>query len=373
MKTIRVCHVTSVHPWNDARIFHKECISLVQSGYHVFLVAYDVSEVVVAGVHLINAGRKPASRVMRIFLSWYRFAKIMKKLDPHIIHIHDPELLPVGFIFRKSGRKLIFDIHENIPDQIMLKRYIPSLLRRFVSYIYKFLERKFLRYFDYCVAAVPFIRMDYEKRGYKVVEVQNFPRVEEFALIEHNWNEKGRAICYVGLLDQSRGANILLKLMDRMPDWTLYIAGTVTDKFLLDTIKKHPSIHYLGVLRRTELPMLFSKCVAGLVLFEPLPKYEVSLPIKMFEYMAAGLPVVATGFDYWKQFLYYDDGSRAGILVNVQNMDEVIKSIQHLWENRAVSMWMGQAGRKAVQQMFHWKMEERKLLQVYSKLCETYV
>ena len=62
---IKVCHMTSAHPAEDIRIFHKECVSLARAGYEVYLVergaSYEKN-----GVHIVGVGEIPKSRRKRM-------------------------------------------------------------------------------------------------------------------------------------------------------------------------------------------------------------------------------------------------------------------------------------------------------------------
>lgn len=362
MNNIKVCHVTSVHRWNDVRIFNKESISHARAGYEVSIIAYSAPVGYVAGVNIISAGKIPKNRILRIAFSWLKFYFLTIKYDFQIFHIHDPELLLLGFLLKKKGRKVIFDIHENIVDQIMLKSYIPYPLRKFVAWMYSLFERVLLPSYDFLIAAVPQISQMYKRKNYRVIDVQNLPRVEEFTSITHNWSDKGKTLCYVGHLNNSRGAELMFKLLDKLQGWTLYLAGPISEKNLLNKIHNYNSILYLGILNRTELASLFSKSIAGLILFERHKKYEYSMPIKMFEYMAAALPVIATYFPYWEKFIAEP---QAGFLIDVDNVEEIAKIIEHLWQNKAEAEKIGLNGRKSVISKFNWSQEEKKLLNIY--------
>lgn len=362
MNNIKVCHVTSVHRWNDVRIYYKESLSHARAGYEVSILAYDAPVDCVEGVNIISAGKMPQNRILRIAISWLKFYFLAVKYDFQIFHIHDPELLPLGFLLKKKGRKVIFDIHENIIDQIMLKSYIPYPIRKFVTWIYSLFERVLLPSYDFLIAAVPQISQMYKRKNYRVIDVQNLPRVEEFTSITHNWSEKEKILCYVGHLNSSRGAELMFKLMDKLPGWTLYLAGPVSEKNLLHKFKVHNSIRYLGILNRTEIASLFSKSIAGLLLFERHKKFEYSMPIKMFEYMAAALPVIATYFPYWEKFIVE---TQAGFLVDIDNVEEIAGIIEYLWQNKAEAEKIGLNGRKSVISKFNWSEEEKKLLNIY--------
>ena len=107
---IKVCHMTSAHEEEDIRIFRKECVSLAEAGYDVYLVergeSYEKN-----GVHIVGVGEIPAGRLKRMTQGAKKVYAAAKALDADIYHFHDPELLPYGLKLKKAGKKVIFDSH----------------------------------------------------------------------------------------------------------------------------------------------------------------------------------------------------------------------------------------------------------------------
>lgn len=90
---IRVCHMTSAHsPW-DTRIFHKECVSLAQAGYEVYLIQRGESHEQ-AGIHVIGVGQPTGGRLSRMTAFSKKVYETALALDADIYHFHDPELIP---------------------------------------------------------------------------------------------------------------------------------------------------------------------------------------------------------------------------------------------------------------------------------------
>ena len=88
-------------------------------------------------------------------------------------------------------------------------------------------------------------------------------------------------------------------------------------------------------------------------------------PIKMFEYMAAGLPFVASDFPLWKKIV---DEEGCGICVEPSDAAAVSRVCSSLLDNPSLAQEMGKKGRQLVMQKYNWSVEEHKLLDLYKNL-----
>ena len=231
-----------------------------------------------------------------------------------IVHFHDPELIPIGLLLKLSGRRVVYDVHEDLPTQIKAKDWISPPLRRVVAGMARTAEWIGARAFDGIVAATPEIASNFPAN--KTVTVQNFPIIEEFAQEAVTpYSERGRKIAYVGGISQIRGAlemSQAMALVGERLDAVLELAGPVSSTDLLEALERSPAwsrVNYHGVLPRDAVAQLLGSARVGLVTLHPLQNYRVSFPVKMFEYMAAGLPVIASDFPLWRSIV---EGASAG-------------------------------------------------------------
>ena len=121
----------------------------------------------------------------------------------------------------------------------------------------------------------------------------------------------------------------------------------------------------LGFLDRETVKKTLMKSIAGLVVLEPTRSYLDSIPVKMFEYMAAGIPVIASDFEYWKELIIKED---CALFVDPLDSEQIAMAIKRLCGNRILASQMGERGRKAVLEKFNWNKEEEKLLKFYQEL-----
>ena len=99
-------------------------------------------------------------------------------------------------------------------------------------------------------------------------------------------------------------------------------------------------------------------------MLHPIPNYVNSLPVKMFEYMAAGIPVVASDFPLWKEIV---SGANCGVTVDPRDPTQIAKKIEQLVENTDLAHRMGQAGRQAVETIYQWHHEWERLHRLYTR------
>jgi glycosyltransferase involved in cell wall biosynthesis len=113
---------------------------------------------------------------------------------------------------------------------------------------------------------------------------------------------------------------------------------------------------------------VLGRSVAGLVTFHPLPNHIDAQPNKMFEYMSAGIPVIASDFPLWREIIA---GNQCGLCVDPNNPTAIAAAIQYLVLHPHEARRMGENGRKAVLDRYNWSAEEQKLFRLYEDILAT--
>ena len=155
---IKVCHITTVHPAKDVRIFYKECVSLANAGFDVTLLVLNGVSEQAQGVNIIGIQHPFKGRIDRIRNAPQIALIAAKKVDAAIYHFHDPEFLRVALQLKKIGKKVIYDVHEDVPRQILAKYWIPPILRQLTSFVFEKFENYVASRLDNIVTATPFIK-----------------------------------------------------------------------------------------------------------------------------------------------------------------------------------------------------------------------
>ncbi len=360
----KVCHISTVHSRYDVRIFHKECKSL-KPFYDVSLVIADgLGDEIAGGIKIFDIGLRQTSRLKRARIDSKKALQKALELDCDLYHFHDPELIFTGLKLKKAGKKVIYDVHEDLPRQIAGKPYLKDFVKPPLSRLVEWQENKAARKFDFICCATPYITERFRKINPNSIDINNFPILGELHKAHTN---KENTVCYLGGITEERGIiNIVKSLKDI--NTRLVLAGPVDNNNYLEEMKSLPEwnkVDFLGLVDRSELADIMAKSIAGLVTFLPLPNHINAQPNKMFEYMSARLPVIASDFKLWKEII---DSNNCGLTVNPLNTKEISDAIKQLTENPDKAKQMGENGQKAVMEKYNWDNEEKKLLDVYSKL-----
>lgn len=124
-------------------------------------------------------------------------------------------------------------------------------------------------------------------------------------------------------------------------------------------------VRFIGRISRAEVNDLYGSARAGIVIYQPAENHYEAQPVKMFEYMAAGLPVIASNFPFWKKIV---EDTKCGICVNPQDAQEVRAACEKLLSDPKAAQEMGKNGRQAVLACYSWESEEKKLMDLYNSL-----
>ena len=365
----KICHLTSVHPVHDIRIFHKECKTLLRAGYRVTLIAPYDREEEVDGVR-IRALPKPKSRVERMTQTQLQLYKEARMQDADIFHFHDLELLPAGLLLKLRGKRVIYDVHEDYSQALLSREWIPSWLRRRVAQVVTLGEWLGSKFFDGVVAATPHIARRFPP--IKTVTVQNFPFLNQSkrnTAIPYHQREK--IIAYVGVVSALRGAKEMVETMALLPrrlNVRLKIAGIFNPVGSEDEARRSPGwewVDFLGWQRHEDAIAMLGNARMGLVLFHPVPNHTEAQPNKLFEYMSVGIPVIASDFPLWRRVV---EQTHCGLLVDPLNPKAIAEAIQWLLEHPAEAEEMGERGQKAVREQYNWDAEAHKLLKFYERI-----
>ena len=368
MRDLDIVHVSSAHPWTDNRVHLREAASAARAGYRVGLIAVDSSvSVPETGVRVIRLlPRRP--RLARMILNGLDAVGEAIRSGAPVVHLHDPELAWAVPVLRLLRRSVVFDAHEDLPDQVVSKAYIGPVSRtalRGVALIVVAVERRASR----VVAATAAIAERYDAS--RTVIVQNFPRLRPVEASAGSVLERPARVVFIGALDVARGGHTLAEVpvSAAFPAaWRLDLAGTITNVSLrerFDDLARRGVVTQHGHVSPAAARDLLLEARVGIVTFHPTEAHLNALPTKMFEYMAAGLAVIVSDFPLWRSLLepfdcatFVDPTDPVAIARAVAAYDASPERLERHGANAA----------RAARDVFNWTSEEAALLEMYHAL-----
>ncbi len=362
----RVCHITTVHPVDDHRILHKECASLSEAGYDVTLIAPHDRDGVLRGVR-VRALRAPArnrlERMLRRPEAAYRAAL---DVDAELYHFHDPDFLPYGVRLARAGRRVVYDAHEDVAVQVRHKDWIPSRARTHVAQAAAALEAACVGRIDAVVSPSASALHRLRTRQPRTVLVANYPRLEATPA-PAPWDRRRRAACYVGGITRVRGAHELVDAMSHVQA-ELILAGAMWPPALRGELERSagwPRVRYLGRVDHERVTDVLAQSKVGVIPLHPHPAYRDALPVKLFEYLAAGLPVISIDVPRWREVL---DAHDCGVCVPFGSPPALGAAIGALLDDDERARAMGARGRRVVEAHYSWRSQADALLALYAEL-----
>lgn len=366
---VKVAHLTSVHRPSDTRIAHRECATLSDAGYDVVLIAPGSGRGVPRGVRFRGV-EPPRNRFERVTRTMFRIYRIALAERADIYHFHDPELMLLGLLLRLRGKEVIFDVHEDIPRDILDKPWIPRLLRRPTSLAATAALRVLQRGYSGIVAATPAIAQTYAHP--RKVVVANYPSVDELTgKAQRPMEQRERCVVYVGEISRLRGGVEMVRAIGALQGAVrLLLVGPFEDEDLKQEVCKLPGwkyVDYLGPRHRSDLPEILGSGRGGLLLMLPAENHYDAMPTKVFEYMAAGLPVIVS--DAVPLSAEIVQRHQCGIVVNPRSEDAVATAIRVLVDDPDQAQAMGARGRAAALEHYQWATEGSKLTSLYAQIA----
>ena len=368
----KVCHLTSVHRRYDTRIFDKECGSLAKAGYDVVLIVNDENcgETADNGVRILSTGIFFKNKRDRMIKGARAVYELALKEKASLYHIHDPELIPYGLKLLKKGYPVIWDSHEEYMSLIDRKEYIPGIMRKPGSLAFRTFYKHALRKFSAVVTVTPGqepLISDYAK---SVTMVTNYPIIDPEESCEHEYDSQ--KIVFAGGISHQWDHREIIEAIRGESELRYVLLGPVVGNNYMDELKSLPNwdqVDYLGRIPHSEVADVLRRCAVGMALLKPskntFGRQGTIGNTKIFEEMEAGLPVICTDFDLWKDIIskYY-----CGILVDPDDIPGIRAAILKLTSDPVLCREMGQNGRRAILEEYNWGTQEKILLDLYKRV-----
>jgi len=375
-RSVTLCHFTTAHAELKSRSFHREFMPLAAAGFGVRYVAPMTSSTSRDGVDLIALPLR-ANRLRRLLALPALLAKLLRQ-RASLYHFQDPQLLPLALVLKLLFRKrVVYDAYEDFPSMAADKSSIPRFLRPFAAKLMAGLESLAARSFDGVMTADPFTlrRMAHRGNSRKLV-FYNFPNLDLFPSLRAR--AKSFGVVYRGGLSERAGTFLLLEAMrllsTRANPVRLLLIGyfdSPADETALRericVLGLESSVEIRGRLAHEQMAGALSEARIGVCPLQPVPKFLLNIPVKVFEYWACGLPVVASDLPPIRPFLR---NGHAGFLFPPKSATALAQSIGWLLDHPQEAARIGERGRELVAQRFNNSCEVHKLRRFCAQIAE---
>jgi glycosyltransferase involved in cell wall biosynthesis len=366
-RPLTICHFTTAHTELKSRSFHRQMMPLAAGGMTVCYLAPVKARGRPGDIELV---RLPArkNRVRRILTAPLLLRALLRQ-RADLYHFQDTELLPLAFVLKLIFRKrVIYDAYEDFPSMVRNKKSIPRLIRPLAAEIMSAAERLAAVTFDGLMTADPLtLRRLAKVGGSKKLVLYNFPNLGLFP--PPTSHPKQFDVVYRGGLSERAGTYVLLDAMRILAAQgrrvRLLLIGYFDDpgaeKHLRERIREsglESSIVIRGRIDHERMADALSEARIGVCPLQPVPKFMRNIPVKVFEYWACAMPVIASDLPPIRPFFH---SAEAGLLCSADRADEWAQAITRLLDDPASAARMGRRGRDLVVQRLNNGREIRKL------------
>jgi glycosyltransferase involved in cell wall biosynthesis len=362
---LKICHITSNHTAFDTRIFYKECMAL-KAIYHVVLLAPNAANVMDDGIEIKGYPFQSSAMLRNLIF----VLKAARKQKADAYHIHDAGLLPLAWLLKLCGKKIIYDVHENYRE--ILKERQAS---RFTQKAFDYLDHWAAKHCDVILAQRSYIPQ-YQGRARNMCVVENFCDVEALKLLRSDDRANCRKLVYIGTIHTQRGAIVMLEVLhilrERGLDIKLDLIGRISEPGLQKRIEELPfhskiknHVNWYGQLNINDSYRIAMESFVGLCLNESLPGNSESYPTKLFEYMVVGLPIVASNISLYRAVV---ERRECGICVPFDDAMAIADALEKIYNDKELLKQFSKNGLPAVAQNYNWAVEKNILLDFYGKI-----
>lgn len=372
---VKVCHMTSTHLPKDQRIFYKECVSLTNAGYDVYLVEQGES-VEDSGVHIVGTGEQKKSVYYRLLVRPLHVYRLAKKLKADVYHFHDMELLPYGVLLKNKKNKVIFDYHEDFASKFAESQHLPgpAWFKNFIAKLYLQFEIWALKKVDAVISVTPHICERLKKVNPHVYMITNYPVIpSEADMLVEEYNAVSEYVAFAGQVSEVYSISTIIDALQEFKEIQFKMCGVLKRDGDLAEYKsrdKNNIVNYIGMLPYMGVFAFFSGARAAFA----LPNYTANTCgklgtlgcNKLYEAMASGVPVICTDYTLWTELI---QKYQCGICVNPNSRSQIQKAVRYILDHPEEAAEMGRKGREAVLTEFNWNTQEKILLSVYQDLA----
>ncbi|WP_202865030.1 glycosyltransferase [Serinicoccus sediminis] len=374
MSPRRILVVTVVHHPEDARIRHRQVTSLLEAGWQVTFAAPFTGHGVeqptgVPGLTPVDVTRSTGRRR----LAAQRDARrVLRELGPRhdVVLLHDPELVPATL--GVSLPVTVWDVHEDTRAVVALRSWVPDRLRGPLASVASALERSAERRMVLILADE-----DYADRfAQEHLVVPNTTPVPTDPPPAGTPDDQGRLrVVYLGSLARERGVAELVAVGEQLRRRSggravLQVVGPAHGAAVtaqLEEAQEQGHLEWIGFLPAREALGRLDGALAGLSLLHDVANFRPSMPTKVVEYIAHGIPVVTTPLPRAVELV---ERSGSGVVVPFHDVDRTVETLMGWVEDPEGAAETGRRGHALAARELDWSVHSRAFVDAMGRLAD---
>ncbi|MGC2297386.1 MAG: glycosyltransferase [Acidobacteriaceae bacterium] len=309
-------------------------------------------------------------------------AGVMKRLLPllpkaDLIHFHDIDLLPF-MVPLSAFKRVIYDVHENYADEMLKREWIPRALRRPLYHVVLLAHAGASRTIGNIVLVVPDQLAEFTAAK-NIALIRNYASEERALEAADNYLSREPSVICTASQYPSNGSWLLLDIAERLLVRAPNVSVLLVDRFMNNSFRNQilrsveqralTNIRLLPNVAPTRIIEHLNRATIGIIPALNLPKNFKALPTKLFEYMAAGIPVVASGHPHVAPVL---EDAACGVSCNPDNPESFVEAILRLTADPNAARAMGAAGQSAFLDRYTWESQHATLAGYYGSIVDSH-
>ena len=372
----RICHITSMHDWDDDRIFQRACAGLARKGFEVHLVAMAGPDQEIAEFQKLGVTVHLVPRLQGVSRRWKGSRAVVKlaaSLNADIYQFHDPDLLPHINPLKSGKSALVYDIHENYAGRFAdwgLPAFLGSWFRKY--------ELTKINGLDGITVVSSSMKHLFSGSNTPVEITRNSTDIERLRGINLNYHVEKNHIEIITSGSHSHARNCL-QTVQSIPHLNALSQTKVRFRFAgryLQSIEEE--MRQVSLADETSEQLIldgmlpweenFSRLAAadvGCVFYEDNPNNRVGIPNRLFEYMYCGLPVAVSDFPELRNIV---ESADCGVVVNSEDPSDIARGLAQIIADPQRARQMGANGKKAIEEVYGYHVDLENLVKFYQRI-----
>lgn len=375
-RPMAIAIVTSIHPDFDARVWRHAKL-LAHAGHTVHLVVpWEVDAGPGRDGVIFHPFKKAESRTSRLLnvprnllpALW----RILGKVD--VVHFHDIDLLP-WMTALALWKPVVYDVHENYPDEMLVREWIPPLLRQPLAWGVRWGQWLCARAIRNIVLVAPSQDPDFGSLGLRKTYIFNYASRALIDTALPGLEQREPKVVFIGAHHENNGSRLLLDIAERLLTRDPKIRIITTSRFFDERFKlkfvaeiEKRRLTNIDLVPTVKPPQIMDILNQATIAISPnlrVPQQIKGIHTKIFEYMAAGLPVVLSDLPHQVEVI---ERNHAGLMARPEDVDTFVDAVLKLAGDPALAAELGRAGQQAYIDRYSYESQLPGILKYYAAL-----